>query len=114
MTGISLTAAKSDVAILMPVFVAKPEFRAALQNELTKLQAHSREDHGCVDYSVFVDANDLDRFILYEEWSTEEALHAHNEQEHVKNFLDVVPDWLVRPLEVTRLRTVGNGAPEGP
>ncbi len=94
--------------ILMPVFIAKPGLRGDLARELEKLQALSRRDEGCIAYSVFADLEEPDRFLLYEEWTTEEALADHNERTHVCEFLALTADWLVSPFHVTRLRPIGD------
>lgn len=97
-----------DTVVLMPVFVAKPLFRAELESALRELQERSREESGCIAYSVFSDRADPERFVLYEEWVTDEALTEHNAQEHVGRFVSTSSEWLAWPFTVARLRAIAS------
>ena len=101
------TQTHSPVVILMPVFLAKPECVAEFEQAMLVLQTASRADEGCVDYTVYGDLEDRNRFVLYEEWTSSEALKSHNEQPHVRDFVAVVGDLLVQPFQVARLRNIG-------
>jgi quinol monooxygenase YgiN len=106
MTDAVATAAGTPTLSLLPVFVAKPEHSAELLERLVALEQASRADPGCIAYRVFRDEDRLDRFVLVEEWSDQEALEAHNAQPHVTRFVAAVGDLLVEPFEVTRLARV--------
>lgn len=93
--------------VLMPVFVAKPECVAEFEQAMLVLQAASRADEGCIDYTAYADLDDRNRFVLYEKWTTGEALRAHNEQPHVRDFVAVVDHLLVQPFQVSRLHSIG-------
>ena len=95
-----------ETVILMPVFTAKPGFGERLEDELARLQLLSRNDDGCIAYSVFVDLAAPERFVLYEEWTTQQALADHNEQDHVRSFLALSAEWLAGPFGVSELRPV--------
>jgi len=90
----------------MPIFIAKPGHATALKNALFRLQTASRTDEGCVDYSVFADLNDVNRFVLHEEWVDQEALDAHNLQAHVSDFLAQAEGLLAEPFVVTWMRAI--------
>mgnify|MGYP000049354518 CR=1 FL=1 len=92
--------------ILMPVFTAKPSFSTQLEEALGSLQRLSRNDDGCIAYSVFVDLAAPERFVLYEEWATKQALADHNEQNHVRDFRVISDGWLVGPFVVSELRPI--------
>ena len=98
-----------ETVILMPVFTAKPHFADQIEQALGRLQLLSRDDDGCIAYSVFVDLADPGRFVLYEEWTTAGALASHNDQEHVRSFLEVSTEWLVAPFAVSELRPISGG-----
>ena len=93
--------------VLMPVFLAKPECLAEFEQAMLVLQAASRADEGCVEYTVYADLEDHNRFVLYERWTSSETLKSHNEQRHVRDFVAVVSDLLVQPFQVARLRSIG-------
>ena len=88
---------------LIPVFEAKRGFEHELSRLLSELQAASRLDDGCLEYSVFKDAEEPGTFLLYEKWTSSTALEVHNEQQHVKDFLVAAKQVMARDLRVHRL-----------
>ena len=101
------TETHNPTVILMPVFLTKPECVAEFEQAILVLQAASRADEGCIDYTVYADLEDHNRFVLYERWTSSEALKSHNEQPHVRDFVSVVSDLLTQPFQVARLRSIG-------
>jgi len=93
-------------AWLMPVFTAKAGFEAELQEVLHSLQTLSRKDPGCLEYTVFADGQQPGTFVLFEGWACQEDLEAHNEQDHVKDFMERVDPLLAVPFSVTPLTPV--------
>ncbi len=43
-----------------------------------------RSEPGCLRYDLHAVENDPDRFVLIEEWASEEALQAHDASEHMR------------------------------
>ncbi|MBT2568812.1 antibiotic biosynthesis monooxygenase [Arthrobacter sp. ISL-85] len=91
---------------LMPVFIAKAGYEAQLQEVLHSLQTLSRKDPGCLEYTVFADGGRPGTFVLFEGWARQEDLEAHNEQDHVVDFLKGVDPLLAVPFFVTPLTPV--------
>jgi quinol monooxygenase YgiN len=87
---------------LIPVFEAKPGFEDELARLLSDLQTASRLDDGCLEYSVFNDAEAPGTFLLYEKWTSSTALDVHNEQQHVKDFFVSAKQVMARDLRVFR------------
>jgi len=85
---------------LMPVFTARAGSEAPLHEALVGLQSASRKDAGCLEYTVFSDDQRADTFILFEGWASHEDLKAHNEEDHVKEFVDAVQPMLAVPFSV--------------
>lgn len=88
---------------LMPVFIAKAGHEADLQEALHSLQTLSRKDPGCLEYTVFSDGRRPGTFVLFEGWARDEDLEAHNEENHVKEFVKAVELLLAVPFSVTPL-----------
>ena len=86
---------------LMPVFIAKAGHEADIQEALHALQALSRKDPGCLEYTVFSDEHRPGTFVLFEGWARDEDLEAHNEEDHVKEFVKEVEPLLAVPFSVT-------------
>jgi quinol monooxygenase YgiN len=87
----------------MPVFVARAGYEADLQEALHNLQTQSRKDPGCLEYTVFADGHQPGAFVLFEGWARQEDLEAHNDQDHVKDFVKGVDPLLAVPFSVTPL-----------
>jgi quinol monooxygenase YgiN len=85
----------------MPVFTAKTGQEATLREALVGLQAASRRDAGCLEYTVFADDQEPGTFVLFEGWARHEDLEAHNEEAHVKDFVKGVQSLLAAPFSVT-------------
>ena len=63
-------------------------------------------DKGCIKYELCKDVNDPLRFVMLEEWESQEALDAHMKAAH---FVDNVPkfgDLTAKPSELTLLEKV--------
>ncbi|OAE01091.1 antibiotic biosynthesis monooxygenase [Arthrobacter sp. OY3WO11] len=85
----------------MPVFTAKTGQEATLREALLSLQSVSRKDAGCLEYTVFADNQRPGTFVLFEGWARHEDLKAHNEEAHVKEFVNGVQSLLAVPFSVT-------------
>ena len=94
----------STTVILMPIFIAKTGHGSDLERALLTLQTASRGDRGCLEYSVFSDLNDENRFVMHEEWTDQELLAAHNREAHVREFLAQAEELLSEPFAVTWMR----------
>jgi quinol monooxygenase YgiN len=106
MTDPFLNRQSTDEVWLMPVFIAKTGHETDLQKALLTLQAVSRKDPGCLEYTVFSDGQRPGAFVLFEGWARREDLKAHNEQDHVKDFVKGVDPLLAVPFSVTPLTPV--------
>ncbi len=88
---------------LMPVFIAKDGHEAELQEALRMLQTASRNDPGCLEYTVFSDDQRPGTFVLVERWASREELDSHNGEPHVKDFVKEAEPLLAVPFSVTPL-----------
>ncbi len=66
----------------------------------------TRENHensvretGNIRFDILQDANDPAKFILYEAYSTEQAVIAHKETAHYLIWRDKVAPWMAKPRE---------------
>ncbi len=93
-----------EVVYLQPVFVARPGQEAALQDALILLSKQSREEAGCLEYTLLEDRNDPARLSIYERWIDTAAIDAHDQTAHVAAFVVRFDELLAEPLTVRRLR----------
>ena len=93
-----------EVVHLQPTFVARPGQEAALQAALTLLTRQSREEAGCLEYTLLEDRDDPARLSIYERWADTAAIDAHDRTPHVTAFVARFDELLAEPLAVRRLR----------
>ncbi len=93
-----------DVVHLQPVFVARPGQEASLREALTRLTRQSREECGCLEYTLLEDREDPARLSIYERWADVAAIDAHDRTPHVAAFVARFDELLAEPLAVRRLR----------
>jgi len=74
--------------------------RAQMIEVAQKVAAASREEAGCIEYRVFEDTEQPNRFVFVEEWADEEALQKHFRTPHIAEFMQAVPETIVAPPDV--------------
>ena len=100
-----------DVVVLMPEFVARPGLGPEFRERLELLARLSREEAGCLEYTLLEDPTDPCRLRLYERWADAEALAGHDATSYVREFVASFDHFLAEPLRVRRLRQAdGRGA----
>ncbi len=56
-----------------------------VKKELLNLVEPTRNEKGCVDYTFYLDNDDANILMLYENWESEEDLQAHMNTERFKD-----------------------------
>lgn len=79
---------------LMAKIVAKSEKVDFVKDILVDLVDKTRNEEGCIGYTLHQDINAPAVFIFYETWESMELLEKHGESEHLKNFRDSTVDAL--------------------
>ena len=74
---------------------------------MQEMAAESRLEPGCVSYEFYSALTNSCQFLLFQEWSSVEALQAHFETEHMETFLAELPSILNGEI-VTRRYEVRN------
>ena len=54
----------------------------------------TRKEKGCITYDLSHDTGDASRYLVYERWTSVEALKAHLETAHIKALLAALPELL--------------------
>jgi len=85
--------------------IAKPGQQHALEQHLRALLAPTRVEAGCGQYDLHQDLANPLAFYMIEQWSSDEALQAHDASVHVQNFRAKAGDFLEH-FELKRLRTL--------
>ncbi|MBX7484034.1 carboxymuconolactone decarboxylase family protein [Qipengyuania qiaonensis] len=87
---------------------AKPGLGGELREALEPVVAASRQEPGCINYDLHVDAGNPDRFMLYENWADQAALDRHFEQLHSKALAARFDELLAEPLKMDCLTEISD------
>ncbi|WHY71433.1 putative quinol monooxygenase [Fictibacillus enclensis] len=68
--------------------------------EIQHLITASQEESGNVSYDLFKDTVEASTYLMVENWKDLEAVDAHNKSSHFTEFVEKVPNYLIRPLDV--------------
>jgi quinol monooxygenase YgiN len=78
----------------MALQYAKPDRAAALQAVIRDLAKSSREEPGCVEYSVYTDKDQPNIFVFQETWATQGDLDRHVRSAAFQAFWSCRMDYL--------------------
>ena len=74
--------------------VAKKDSVEAVKTELLKLIVPTRNENGCIEYTLHQDNLDPAVFIFYETWESAASLEEHVRSEHYKSYVKAVEDLI--------------------
>jgi autoinducer 2-degrading protein len=77
----------------------KPEFRQPFIEATRENHEQSIHETGNLRFDILQDAQDPNKFIFYEAYTTEQAAAAHKETPHYQKWRDLVAGWMARPRE---------------
>lgn len=84
------------------IITARPGAETELRNGLYNLVAKVREEDACLLYELFENAEHPEKFIMYELWTDEAGLQAHDQMPHMKAFGESAKHWLAGPVELIK------------
>ncbi len=70
----------------------------------------SRAEKGCINYDFHQAIDDSTVFLWHETWTSRQAIEAHGNSAHFKEFSAAVKNITDEPLQVTLTKTVGGKA----
>lgn len=85
--------------VLFVSFLAQPGQEGALSRRLLALSRASLTEPGCLRYDVHQDLDDSGRIWLYEYWGSQAALTAHDQTDHVAEFVADLPTLAMLPFD---------------
>ncbi|HEY3404495.1 MAG TPA: antibiotic biosynthesis monooxygenase [Ohtaekwangia sp.] len=83
---------------LVHVYV-RPEFVKAFIEATRENHEHSIKETGNLRFDILQDANQTNKFVLYEAYQSEQAVAAHKETAHYLKWRDTVAPWMEKPRE---------------
>lgn len=75
----------------------KPENRNVFVNATLENAGHTVEEPGALRFNVLQQADDPDRFVLYEVYRDEAGSKAHKETAHYLRWRQAVEPWMAEP-----------------
>ncbi len=93
---------------LLVLIETQPGKRAMQIEAFEALRPLVLAEPGCIQYELFADDEDENRFILVEKWASREALAAHGETAHMVAAVARNPAFRAKPASVIRMSPVGN------
>ncbi len=84
----------------------EPGQEAVLEEAARACITLTRQEAGCLDYTLHRDRAEASRFVFVETWETEAALDAHMRAPHLQDFFAVVGRTAKRAPVVHRLQRI--------
>lgn len=91
---------------LLVLIEVQPGKRAVQIEAFEKLRPLVLAEPGCIQYELFSDNDDENRFILVEKWASQEALAAHARTEHMQAATARNPSFRAKPASITKMSPV--------
>ncbi|MBY0007505.1 MULTISPECIES: putative quinol monooxygenase [Priestia] len=91
--------------IINAILQAKPGKEEELRSELVKVIEPSREEKGCIQYTLHQDTDKAGTFVFYEKWKSKEDVEAHIETPHYQQYRQQT-EPLIESRAVHRLQEV--------
>ncbi|PLK49685.1 putative quinol monooxygenase [Uliginosibacterium sp. TH139] len=92
---------------LLVLIEVQPGKRAIQIEAFEALRPLVLAEPGCIQYELFSDEEDENKFILVERWASQEALAAHGKTAHMLAAVARNPSFRARPASVIRMSPVG-------
>lgn len=86
--------------------VAKKDSVAAVKAELLKLIPPTRQESGCIEYTLHQDNSDPSIFLFYETWESAAAIERHVSSDHYKAYAKAL-EGLLEDKIVNKMSRIG-------
>ena len=91
---------------VVAVITAKPGSEDAVRDAMSGLVGPTREEEGCISYSLSESATTPGVFVTVEEWSDPSDLDKHMQTEHIQAALGVLGNELAAPPAIHALTPI--------
>ena len=89
-------------------FPIKSEGREEAIKKMQDMARFSQQESGCITYEFYVGLSNPNLVLLFQEWSSVEALESHWETDHMKTFLGQLPKILDGEVATRRYEVRSN------
>jgi len=88
---------------VIAILTSRRDADAAFQIELKKLLNATLAEDGCLSYEIYEYNDEKCKYIVIDQWESEEALTKHQATPHYKYFMHIAPALLANPIEIKAL-----------
>ncbi|MDO5654090.1 MAG: putative quinol monooxygenase [Brachymonas sp.] len=92
-----------NLLILIEVMPGKRNIQLEAYKKLKPLVL---AEAGCLQYELFSDASDENKFVLVEKWASQRALDTHDQSEHMVAADALNPTFRAKPAQVIKMKPV--------
>ncbi len=89
----------------------KAEFEERFLAEVPPLVAATRAEAACLNYDFHRAADEPNKFMFYENWTSLAGLEAHARSEHIQRFRANIAELLAKPIEIKLYQMLTEPAP---
>lgn len=94
-----------DEIKIVAIMTVKPEGMNDIMPIFQAVVQGSQQEEGCISYNLHQDIADSTKFVMLEEWVSQEAINYHNTTEHYKAFKEASKD-MIEKSDVSKLKLV--------
>ena len=94
----------SNEIAVVAIAIAKPDREAQVERVIRGCIGPTREEAGCLLYTVHTDVTAPGRFVFIERWASREALSAHEQEPHFLAMAAAFEVLLTEKLQVLVLQ----------
>ncbi|QLG47366.1 putative quinol monooxygenase [Natrinema halophilum] len=88
--------------VISASFPVEPDRRDEALELIDELVTHSQSEDGVLDYRAATDVSDPNVVRFFEQYEDEDALDAHSQSDHFREFGAALPDLLAGEPTITR------------
>jgi quinol monooxygenase YgiN len=88
---------------VIATLVCRRDADAAFQVELKKLLRATLQEDGCLSYEIYECNDEKGKYIVIDQWESQDALSKHKASPHYKYFMHIAPALLTDPIEISSL-----------
>lgn len=80
----------------------KPDCREQALGLARRMADATRGENGCISYDFYIGLSDPNTLMLFQEWSSMEALMGHFQTDHMEEFLKQLPELVSGEITTKR------------
>ncbi|WP_301357818.1 putative quinol monooxygenase [Enterococcus spodopteracolus] len=92
--------------IINAKFTIKEAKRAEFLDEATQLIEATRKEDGCLSYQLYESTEQVNVFLMVENWRDEQAIEGHNQSPLLQQLFKNMPEYAEKETELNVAKTL--------